>query len=201
MMPDSIMLDSQCPAIRHVQSAQGLEQMVRLDDTSVLLEFVPAALLVAFLLKSWGGNMMASRHWGAAEQEEPVKQAMGIRWLGDRKGIEAQVKVWDKVIINRSSDLAEWAEVLRKVHKRKIQIFAYANNHYAGHGPATVGMFLSLWRKQVATETGKSNRAAEQGQLFKSNRYANIAAAVLCQVNSRKGWESGDKPRRLWNIC
>jgi uncharacterized protein YecE (DUF72 family) len=76
-----------------------------------------------------------------------------VRWLGDRKEIENQTKVWDKVIINRSSDLAEWVEVLGKVHKRKIQIFAYANNHYAGHGPATVEMFQQLWRRQVKEET------------------------------------------------
>jgi uncharacterized protein YecE (DUF72 family) len=68
-----------------------------------------------------------------------------IRWLGDRKGIEARTKTWDKTIVNRSEELTEWVEILRKIHKRKIQIFAYANNHYAGHAPATVRMFLKMW--------------------------------------------------------
>jgi uncharacterized protein YecE (DUF72 family) len=85
-----------------------------------------------------------------------------VRWLGDRKGIEEQTKTWDKVIVNRSSDLAEWAEILGKVHMRKIQIFAYANNHYAGHGPATVEMFQDLWRRQVK-EQSQSSKA---GTLF-----------------------------------
>ena len=31
----------------------------------------------------------------------------------------------------------EWVELLRKIHERRIQILAFANNHYAGHGPAT----------------------------------------------------------------
>ena len=35
-----------------------------------------------------------------------------VRWLGDRKGIEEQTKVWDKIIVDRSADLAEWVEVL-----------------------------------------------------------------------------------------
>ncbi len=87
-------------------------------------------------------------------------------WLGDRKGIEEQTKTWDKVIVDRSRNLAEWVEVLKTVHKRKIQIFAYANNHYAGYGPATVEMFQDLWRRAVK-ENGKSRRAAPQGQLFK----------------------------------
>src|SRR6202790_1467927 len=80
-----------------------------------------------------------------------------VRWLGDRKDIEAQTKVWNKVIVDRHAELSEWAEILGKVHKRKIQIYAYANNHFAGHGPATVEMFQDLWRRQIATETRKSN--------------------------------------------
>jgi uncharacterized protein YecE (DUF72 family) len=54
-----------------------------------------------------------------------------VRWLGDREGIEEQTKTWDKIIVPRSRELSEWAEILGKVHKRKIQIYAYANNHYA----------------------------------------------------------------------
>jgi len=90
-----------------------------------------------------------------------------VRWLGDRKGIEQQTKTWDKIIVDRRAELSEWAEILGKVHKRKIQILAFANNHYAGFGPATVEMFQELWRRQVATESRKTNRATEQGQLFK----------------------------------
>jgi uncharacterized protein YecE (DUF72 family) len=82
-----------------------------------------------------------------------------VRWLGDRKGIEEQTKVWDKVIVDRHAELSEWAEILGKVHKRKIQIFAYANNHYAGHGPATVEMFQELWRRKEKEET-KQGKAA-----------------------------------------
>jgi uncharacterized protein YecE (DUF72 family) len=78
-----------------------------------------------------------------------------VRWLGDRKGIEEQTKVWDKVIVNRSHELQEWAEILGKVHKRRFQIYAYANNHYAGYAPATVEMFLDLWRRQMKEEQGR----------------------------------------------
>src|SRR6266704_5869248 len=31
-----------------------------------------------------------------------------VRWLGDRKSIEVQTKVWDKTIVDRSAELAEW---------------------------------------------------------------------------------------------
>src|SRR6202171_148229 len=85
-----------------------------------------------------------------------------VRWLGDRKEIEKQTKVWDKIIVDRTAELSEWADILGKVYKRKVQIYTYANNHYAGFGPATVGMFRDLWQKQVAAEVKKTHKSAEQ---------------------------------------
>jgi uncharacterized protein YecE (DUF72 family) len=90
-----------------------------------------------------------------------------VRWLGDRKGIEQQTKVWDKIIVDRTAELAEWVEVLKKVHERRIQILAFANNHFQGFGPGTLEEFKKLWGRQVGSESGKRDRAAEQGQLFK----------------------------------
>jgi|SRR5579872_514182 len=82
-----------------------------------------------------------------------------VRWLGDRKGIEEQTKVWDKLIVDRHIELSEWAEILEKVYKRKVPIYAYANNHYAGYGPATVEMVRNLLnaRSVDAKPTGAVN--------------------------------------------
>ncbi len=71
-----------------------------------------------------------------------------IRWLGDRKGIEEETKTWDKTIVNRKRELEEWVEACRKFNQRHIAIFAFANNHYAGHAPATVRLFWELWKKK-----------------------------------------------------
>jgi uncharacterized protein YecE (DUF72 family) len=67
--------------------------------------------------------------------------------------------VWDKIIVDRRAELSEWTEILGKVHKRKIKIYGYANNHNAGFGPATVEMFQDLWRRQVKEETNKGKSA------------------------------------------
>jgi uncharacterized protein YecE (DUF72 family) len=56
-----------------------------------------------------------------------------VRWLGDLKAIEERTKVWNVVIVDRSRELSECVEILAKVQKRKIQIYVYANNHYAGY--------------------------------------------------------------------
>ena len=73
-----------------------------------------------------------------------------IRWLGNRKAIEERTKTWDKVILDRRRDLEEWVEACRRFNQRSIAIFGYANNHYAGHAPATVRQFWDLWRKHEA---------------------------------------------------
>jgi len=44
-----------------------------------------------------------------------------------RKEIEQQTKVWDKITVDRRAELAEWVEVVKTVHKRKIQILSFAN--------------------------------------------------------------------------
>lgn len=71
-----------------------------------------------------------------------------VRWLGDRKGIEERTKTWNKTIVDRCSELREWANVCWKISGRGVPIFAYANNHYAGHAPETVRLFLELWATQ-----------------------------------------------------
>ena len=57
-----------------------------------------------------------------------------VRLLGDRKGIEKQTKVWDKVIVDRSRELRNWVDVCEKTARRGATIFVYINNHFSGHG-------------------------------------------------------------------
>jgi uncharacterized protein YecE (DUF72 family) len=71
-----------------------------------------------------------------------------IRWLGDRKGIELQTTTWDKTIVDRTQELSSWVDFCYQIKKRGIIIYGYANNHYAGNGPATIRQFRDLWRKK-----------------------------------------------------
>jgi uncharacterized protein YecE (DUF72 family) len=68
-----------------------------------------------------------------------------IRWLGDRKGIEQMTKTWDKTVVDRTSKLSSWVDYCHQVQRRGVTIFAYANNHFGGHAPATVRQFRELW--------------------------------------------------------
>lgn len=65
-----------------------------------------------------------------------------VRFIGDRKGIEAKTTTWDKVIVDRSKEMAEWAPRIRGFLEREVPTYAYFNNHYAGHAPGSIDLFL-----------------------------------------------------------
>jgi len=90
-----------------------------------------------------------------------------VRWLGDRKGIEEQTKTWTKIIVDRGPELADWVEVLKTVHQRKIQILAFANNHYAGYGPGTIEQFRELWRSKGGGKISSPRPVTTQGKTQK----------------------------------
>ena len=73
-----------------------------------------------------------------------------VRWLGNRKEIEEQTTTWDKIVVDRTSDLKNWVTVFKSLvsNTKVLKIFAFSNNHYAGHGPATAKLFMDLWNKK-----------------------------------------------------
>jgi len=71
-----------------------------------------------------------------------------IRWLGDRKGIEKLTNTWEKTVVDRTSAIDHWVEICAKIQKRGVTVYAYAKNHYGGYAPATLELFLNLWKKK-----------------------------------------------------
>jgi uncharacterized protein YecE (DUF72 family) len=69
-----------------------------------------------------------------------------IRWLGDRKDIEKLTTTWEKTVVDRTGELSSWVDFCYQMQKRGVLVYAYANNHYAGHAPATIKQFRALWR-------------------------------------------------------
>jgi uncharacterized protein YecE (DUF72 family) len=60
------------------------------------------------------------------------------RLIGDRKAVDAKTKTFDRIVLDQSERLARWAELLSELTLRVPETFVFANNHYAGHGPATI---------------------------------------------------------------
>ena len=89
-----------------------------------------------------------------------------IRWLGDRKQIEAQTMTWDKAVVDRIAELSSWVDFCYQIMKRGLLIYAYANNHYAGHAPATIEQFRNLWDAKGLPQLGKPQRSRRESSLF-----------------------------------
>ena len=72
-----------------------------------------------------------------------------VRWLGDRKGIEQRTKSWDKLIVDRTSEMERWVPAIRELLKRNVTVYGYFNNHYAGHAPGSIALFEKVWEEDA----------------------------------------------------
>jgi hypothetical protein len=67
-----------------------------------------------------------------------------VRWLGDRKGIEARTTTWEKLIVDRTPEMERW--VPAGLLTRNIDLYGYFN-HYAGHAPGSIALLREIWRQ------------------------------------------------------
>jgi uncharacterized protein YecE (DUF72 family) len=101
-------------------------------------------------LKHKAALVMADQAWMPHGDEigeifDPVTADFSyIRLLGDRRKIEAITMKWEREVIDHTDRLKRWAEVLNRLAEREVETFIYANNHYAGHAPATVRRLQEL---------------------------------------------------------
>jgi len=89
-----------------------------------------------------------------------------IRWLGDRKEIENITKTWDRTVVDRTEQLGWWTDYCYKTMKRGVSVYGYANNHYAGHAPATIRQFRELWSAKRFPSLEKAHREQREATLF-----------------------------------
>jgi len=82
------------------------------------------------------------------------------RLIGDRKATDALTRTFSHLVLDKGPELVRWADFLRPVVAGPGEHFAYANNHYAGHGPATVRELAGL----LGMESGGGG-GMRQGQL------------------------------------
>lgn len=85
-----------------------------------------------------------------------------VRWLGDRHKIEEVTKSWDRLVYDRTRELAAWAELLRELTPRLGRVHAYFNNHYAGCAYQSAFQFEELWAPGLPAEN-EERPAPESG--------------------------------------
>ncbi len=60
-----------------------------------------------------------------------------------------------------------WVDFCYQIMNRGVQVYAYANNHFQGHGPATIAKFLELWAASGFGKIAKLEQGQrQQGSLF-----------------------------------
>jgi len=60
------------------------------------------------------------------------------RLIGDRHAVDERTTTYSEIVLDQGARLDRWADLLASIVPRTRETFGYANNHYAGHGPATV---------------------------------------------------------------
>ncbi len=77
-----------------------------------------------------------------------------IRWLGDRKGIEAKTMSWDRLIVDRRRDLGRWIPAIRGILDGGTTVHGYFNNHYAGYAIGSIELFRDMWQGDIPAPAG-----------------------------------------------
>lgn len=154
---------------------QALSYAVFIERLRVFLSHLPTEgghqFAVEIRNKSWINeqllNLLAEKNvplaliahpwmWAPAELFERVNALDSpftyIRLLGDRYEIERITKSWGKIVVDREKELADWAAQCQRIQRGGKTIYFFANNHYAGHGPATLRIFRQLYLAGIGIE-------------------------------------------------
>ena len=68
------------------------------------------------------------------ELHRPTASHAYVRWLGRRESVER----FDRLTIDRRTDIARWAEAIGAAAPQLTRLAGYANNEYGGHSPGTI---------------------------------------------------------------
>lgn len=65
-----------------------------------------------------------------------------VRLIGDRKQIDGLTKTFDREVIDQGGRIQRLAEAMQELGTSVREVWAFANNHYAGHGPASIDRLI-----------------------------------------------------------
>jgi uncharacterized protein YecE (DUF72 family) len=78
-----------------------------------------------------------------------------IRFLGNHKEMDAAVKKarddgrrerdWEDLIVDRTEQMKQWMTPIKEAAGRRVPVYIYFNNHYAGYAPGSVELFSRLY--------------------------------------------------------
>jgi len=82
-----------------------------------------------------------------------------VRFLGNRKEMDAAVKQaqeagqrkreWESLLKDRTEQMKKWIPPIKSLQARKIPVYVYFNNHYAGYAPGSVELFGKMFNADL----------------------------------------------------
>jgi uncharacterized protein YecE (DUF72 family) len=118
---------------------------------------------VALLAEHHVALALADGRWLKRERvlalaAEPTADFAYVRWLGpDRRLVD-----YSRVQVNRDLELALWADALVALRRRVRMVYAYFNNHFEGHAPASARAMQAMLGETPVDPA----RLRGQGELF-----------------------------------
>ena len=85
--------------------------------------------------------------------EKTTTDFVYIRWLGNRKDVPDDR--YEKVILDRTKELHHWSRMVKGFLEKKLPVYGYFNNHYMGHSPDSVRIFLELMKRAIQNVEGQ----------------------------------------------
>lgn len=98
------------------------------------------------------------RAWLLKLCEQPTTDFAYLRWMGPDRSITD----YSHLQVDRSAELDAWAAMIPVLQRQVRTVYGFANNHFAGHGPATVRML----QERLGLPTVDPREIGEQGTLF-----------------------------------
>jgi uncharacterized protein YecE (DUF72 family) len=71
-----------------------------------------------------------------------------VRFMGDRKAIESKTEKWDRIIDDKTAEMAVYANELKKIVANRVPTYVFFSNYYAGFGPGSAKLFEKLWEER-----------------------------------------------------
>ncbi len=98
------------------------------------------------------------RKWLLELCERPTTDFAYVRWMGPDRAITD----YSHVQVDRSAELDAWAAMIPVLQAQVRTVYGYANNHFAGHSPATIRML----QQRLGLPTVDIETIGEQTSLF-----------------------------------
>jgi uncharacterized protein YecE (DUF72 family) len=100
----------------------------------------------------------APRKWLLRLCERPTTDFAYLRWMGPDRAITD----YSHLQVDRSAEVDAWAAMIPVLLGQVRTVYGYANNHFAGHGPATIRML----QERLDVPVVDPGRIGEQQSLF-----------------------------------